>query len=121
MMWTRTAYDGTLNVTIKYGVVLHGWPESEIPFGTALSQIQSLPQLWKLIRGFENGAIWFETLSTEAWEAVADREPKSPHDCVRLANRVDVGRRRLRGVATRSKRLRKFDVKTSRLANGQED
>lgn len=120
MMWTVTSFYSTPDITFKYRVALRGWPEADIPFGVWPSNM-SLAALEMLIKRFETKETYFERLSDAAYEEWAAREGRQFRDGLKGAYRVDTGSRRLRGEATRSKKLRKFDVKTTRLAIGRED
>lgn len=99
---------------------MRGWPEADIPFGVWPSTM-SLTVLEMLIKRFEKKDTYFELLSDAELAAWKAREHQSTLGSLKVADRVDVGKRRLRGEATRSKRLRKFDVKSTRLAIGRED
>ena len=122
MTWTTTAYYHTPQVQYLYDVELIGWPHDIVPFGTQPYRIRSLDKLTKLVRRLESGEMRFERRTEEEMEALAQRcDHMSLFSCKRNVGRMDTGSRPLRPLATRSKKLRKYERWSSRLVNGRED
>ena len=122
MRWTTTAYYGTPCVTFVYGVVLVGWPQDLVPFGTPPARMRSLAVVTELMQCFKTGTTRFEKQTEAEMEVLARRERSSLHSRrVDAGRRMDTGSRPLRPVETRSKRLRKHDLWSSRLVKGRED
>ena len=80
--------------------------------------LQFSPLLW----GWRNDVIYFEKLAEDELEELACWENTSVPELPNVPPRLDVGRRPLRGPATRSKRMgNKRGVRTTRLVDGTED
>ena len=117
MLYTQTDHD-SLKVELLYGVVLHGWPE-DLHFDSP-GRFSSPVALEKLLTGWRSGAIRFEKATPSQLRTMAKREGVPVWMLPDCARRVDTGRRKIRGCATRSVRLgnAKQDMKSPRIYYG---
>ena len=114
MLWTCTAEPyHAQSIIWLHGVELVGWPE-HISYDTPTSSSIRRKDLRELVEGVEAGTIYFRKLSPAEKQAEAQRHDSCVGTQELMAGRIDhIGRRPLRPVETRSKKLRKLGIKTS--------
>ena len=111
MAWNISPCYGTHQLIFKHDVELMGWPRG-VNFENP-SAISSRPKLHKLLNAVQYGQMHLRKLSTGEQDDAADRQHTKLAIAKMNANREDAGtKRQIRGEATRSKRVRKFGVKT---------
>ncbi|KAI0642001.1 hypothetical protein C8Q79DRAFT_929527 [Trametes meyenii] len=73
MRWSRGAY--MQHVVSRYRVRIEGWPLADVPFRN-LSDVPNLGKLELLLRGFQDGSIYFRRINdAEFREMTADPSP----------------------------------------------
>ena len=118
MKWTKTD-NGMPKISFLHRVVLESWPD-HIVFD-APRRNSSLNELNELIDRFRSGETRFRRMTNGEIIELSKGEGVHPLTFVREAARVDTGRRPVRREETRSKVLRKYDVKSTRLVGAIED
>ena len=110
MSWNVSPCYGTHQIIFKHRVELVGWPVDAVEFENP-SCISSRPKLTKLLNALQYKTMYLRRLDEAEQKAAADRQHTNLAVAKMNANRDDAGtKRQVRGVATRSTRLRKYGI-----------
>ena len=111
MAWNISPCYYTQRMIFKHGVELVGWPAG-LDFGNP-NGMTSIPKLTRILDALQYKRMRLVKLELEEQDAAAHRQHTDLAVARMSANREDAGTKRpIRGEATRSKRLRKGDVKS---------